>query len=123
MWSDCETEKKKTAAINQGEASEVLAYLVRERNKTSQTRKIRKTKTKEARKAERWMNKLISDLLFNSMKYLFVFLGDDISYAGHILDIRMTRILRSMLISCHLPCGMHNICSTKKRKTNIPLLL
>ena len=89
MWSDCETEKKKTAAINQGEASEMLAYLVRERNKTSQTRKIRKIKTKEARKAERWMNKLISDLLFNSMKYLFVFLGDDISYAGHILDIRI----------------------------------
>ena len=67
----------------------MLAYLVRERNKTSQTRKIRKIKTKEARKAERWMNKLISDLLFNSMKYLFVFLGDDISYAGHILDIRI----------------------------------
>ena len=38
---DCET-KNKTTALNQGKASEMLAYLVREHNKTSQTTKIRK---------------------------------------------------------------------------------
>ena len=41
MWSQTETEKTKTAAINHGKASEMLAaYLVREHNKTSQTRKM-----------------------------------------------------------------------------------
>ena len=32
--------KNKTTAINQGKVSEMLAYLVREHDKTSQTRKI-----------------------------------------------------------------------------------
>ena len=44
MVTDCE-RKTKTAAINQGEASEMLAYLVRKHNKKSQRRKIRKLKT------------------------------------------------------------------------------
>ena len=35
-------KKKRTTGINQGKANEMLAYLVREHNKTSQTRNIRK---------------------------------------------------------------------------------
>ena len=45
--------KNKTTAINQGKASEMLAYLVREHNKTNQTRKIRKIRTKKTKKADR----------------------------------------------------------------------
>ena len=41
MWSQTVRQRKtKTTAINRGKASEMLAYLVREHNKTSQTRKI-----------------------------------------------------------------------------------
>ena len=48
MWSQTVRQRKtKTTAVNQGTASEMLAYLVRERNKTSQTRKIRTKKTKK----------------------------------------------------------------------------
>ena len=36
----CGPEKNKTTVINQGKASEMLAYLEREHDKTSQTRKI-----------------------------------------------------------------------------------
>ena len=42
--------KTKTNAISQGKASEMPAYLVREHHKTSQTRKIRKMRTKETKK-------------------------------------------------------------------------
>ena len=46
MWSQpvCETEKTKTTALNQGKASEMLAYRVREHNKTSQAMKNKKNK-------------------------------------------------------------------------------
>ena len=44
MVTNCETEKNQTTPINQGKASEMLAYLVPEHDKTSQTRKIRKKK-------------------------------------------------------------------------------
>ena len=44
LWTQAEREKPKTTAVNQGKASEVLAYLVRENNKTSQTRKTRRKK-------------------------------------------------------------------------------
>ena len=39
--TDCEAEKPKQPR-DQGKASEMLAYLVREHNKTNQTRKIKK---------------------------------------------------------------------------------
>ena len=52
MVTDCETEKNKTAAINQGKASEMLACRVREHNETSQTRKKRKIRTKKTKKAD-----------------------------------------------------------------------
>ena len=42
--------KNKTTAIDQGKASETVAYLVREHNKTSQTRKIRKIRNKRTKK-------------------------------------------------------------------------
>ena len=47
LWSPTVRQRKtKTTAINQGKASEILAYLVREHNKkTSQTRKKRKKRT------------------------------------------------------------------------------
>ena len=41
LWSQTVRQREtKTTAIKQGKASEMLAYLVRERNRTSQTRKI-----------------------------------------------------------------------------------
>ena len=44
MVTDCETEKTKTAAIDQGKSGEMLVYRV---NKTGQTIRIRKTRTKK----------------------------------------------------------------------------
>ena len=50
LWSQTE-RKTKTSALNQGKASEMLAYLVRE-HKASQTRKIRKITTKKDKKKD-----------------------------------------------------------------------
>ena len=52
MWSQTVRQRKnKTTAINQGKASEMLADLVREHNKTSQTRNIIKIRTKKTKKS------------------------------------------------------------------------
>ena len=42
--------KTKTTAVNQAKASELLAYLVRRHTKTSQTRKIRKIRSRKTEK-------------------------------------------------------------------------
>ena len=53
LWSQTVRQSKnKTTAFNPGKASEMLAYLVREHNKTSQTRKTRKIMTKKTKKKE-----------------------------------------------------------------------
>ena len=50
LWSQTVRQREtKTTAINQGKASEMLAYLVRERNRTSQTRKIWKIRTEKTK--------------------------------------------------------------------------
>ena len=53
--------KTKTTAINQGKASEMLAYLVREHNRTSQTRKMRKLKTVRTKKTTGVLKNLTDD--------------------------------------------------------------
>ena len=54
LWSQTVRQRKtKTTAINQGKASEMLAYLIREHNKTSHTRKIRKVRTKRQKKSRK----------------------------------------------------------------------
>ena len=62
MWSHTVRQRKtKTTAINQGKASEMLAYLVRQHNKTSQTRKIRKLRTKKAKKPTGVLNNMMQE--------------------------------------------------------------
>ena len=67
MWSQTVRQRKnKTTAINQGKASEMLAYLGREHNKTSQTRKRKKKRTKWTKKttgSSDWCDAKISERL------------------------------------------------------------
>ena len=55
MVTDCETlrQKTKTTAINQGEASEILAYLVREHGKNKPDQKNKKNNNEKNKKADR----------------------------------------------------------------------
>ena len=53
--------KTKTTAINRGKASETLAYLVREHDKTSQTRKRRKRRNKKTKTLTGVLKNVIQD--------------------------------------------------------------
>ena len=52
------------------------------------------------------------------MDYLTVILGNGNSYAAHILDIRISKI-----INCYLPYGTHSRHSKKKQKTTTSIII
>ena len=62
LWSQTVRQRKtKTTAINQGKASEMLTYLVRKRNKTSQIRKIWKIGIEKTKKPTGALKNVVQD--------------------------------------------------------------
>ena len=71
MWSRTVRQRKtKTTGINQGNASEMLAYLVRERNTTSQTRKIRKIRTNRTKEPRHILKNVMQEDLKGCKKHI-----------------------------------------------------